>query len=132
MPGARTSGLAKPSRVGPVADQAGRTSSDQSPAVRVAVQCAHGDHVGVVARHGDRLCSGAVVARGSHHHDAVGPGRFDGPVQRIDEVGRGGVGAQAEVHDPDVEGVLVGDDVLDAFDRRRRRCRCRHRPTREC
>ena len=116
MPGASRSGLAKPSRVGPVAEKAGIVSSDQSPAVPIAVIGAHSDDVGVVARHGDRLCFRARIAGGGQNDNAAGPGRLDRPIERVDKIGRGGIGAQAEVHDTHVEVVFVGHRILDALD----------------
>ena len=54
-----------------------------------AVDRAHGDDVGIVPRHGDRLRARTGVPRRRDHDDARVPRRFHRAIQRIDEVGRG-------------------------------------------
>ena len=94
-PGARTSGLAKPSCVVPRLDQSASVVVDAVLGALV-VDAADGDHVGIVGR---RVVDGvggvAAVAGGGDHDDAVEPGRLDGRVERVGLVGLGAASSAA-------------------------------------
>ena len=63
-----------------------------------------------------RLGPGPVLPAAATTTMPLAQACFDRPVQGIDEVGGGGLGAQAQVQHADVELGLVLDHVLDALD----------------
>ena len=85
------------------------------------VRCAHGDHVGIIGGGVERTVR-TVVAGRHHDDDALQPGILDGGIDRAGLVALLDCGLQREVHDPDVERVLVEDSPENGVhDRRRRR-----------
>src|SRR4029079_19268879 len=58
----------------------------------------------------------AAVAVGHHHDDAAVPGRLDGGVERVGQVGVRRVGGDRQVDHADVQLVLEGDRELQRGD----------------